>query len=112
MTLLVAAGLLLRSFVGVAQIETGFDPQRTLSFEVVMPGEYAAERRIAAAEQLIARLRAHPQVTSVGFTSAPPLQPGLNLPGGVPVLPPPRAPRFARRRKTVRGGNYARRRAS
>jgi predicted permease len=88
MTLLVAAGLLLRSFVGVAQIETGFDPQQTLTFEVVMPGEYAAERRIAAAEQLIARLRAHPQVTSVGFTSAPPLQPGLNLPGGVPVLPP------------------------
>jgi len=88
MTLLVAAGLLLRSFVGVVRVETGFDPQRTLSFEVVMPGEYAAERRIAAAEQLIARLRAHPQVTSVGFTSAPPLQPGLNLPGGVPVLPP------------------------
>ena len=88
MTLLVAAGLLLRSFVGVASVETGFDPQRTLSFEVVMPGEYAAERRIAAAEQLIARLRAHPQVTSVGYTSAPPLQPGLNLPGRVPVLPP------------------------
>ncbi|HEX7235888.1 MAG TPA: ABC transporter permease [Gammaproteobacteria bacterium] len=88
MTLLVAAGLLLHSFVGVARVETGFDPRRTLSFEVVMPGEYAAERRIAAAEQLIARLRAHPQVTSVGFTSAPPLQPGLNLPGGVPVLPP------------------------
>jgi predicted permease len=88
MTLLVAAGLLLHSFVGVARVETGFDPQRTLSFEVVMPGEYAAERRIAAAEQIIARLRAHPQVTSVGFTSAPPLQPGLNLPGGVPVLPP------------------------
>jgi putative ABC transport system permease protein len=88
MMLLVAAGLLLRSFVGVARVETGFDPQRTLSFEVVMPGEYAAERRIAAAEQLIARLRAHPQVTSVGFTNAPPLQPGLNLPGGVPVLPP------------------------
>ena len=88
MTLLVAAGLLLHSFVGVARVETGFDPQRTLSFEVVMPGEYGGERRIAAAEQLVARLRAHPQVTSVGFTSAPPLQPGLNLPGGVPVLPP------------------------
>ena len=87
MTLLVAAGLLLRSFVGVARVETGFDPQRTLSFEVVMPGEYAAERRIAAAEQLVARLRAHPQVTSVGFTNAPPLQPGVSL-GGVSVLPP------------------------
>jgi predicted permease len=88
MTLLVAAGLLLHSFVDVARVETGFDPERTLSFEVVMPGESAAERRIAAAEKLITRLRAHPQVISVGFTSAPPLQPGLNLPGGVPVLPP------------------------
>jgi cell division protein FtsX len=88
MTLLVAAGLLLRSFVGVVRIETGFDPQRTLSFEVVMPGEYAAERRVAAAEQLIARLRVHPQVTNVGFTNAPPLQTGLHLFGDAPVLPP------------------------
>jgi hypothetical protein len=88
MTLLVAAGLLLHSFVGVVRVETGFDPQRTLSFEVVMPGEYAAERRIAAAEELIARLRAQPQVTNVGFTNAPPLQPGLYVFGDAPVLPP------------------------
>jgi len=54
-----------------------------------MPGEYAAERRIAAAEQLVTRLRAHPQVTNVGFTNAPPLQAGLTFPGEVPVLPRP-----------------------
>jgi putative ABC transport system permease protein len=72
-TLLVGAGLLLHSFVNLAHVNTGYDPMNVLSFQLVLPPEYAPSRKAAIADQLTRKLRALAEVRSVGFTNMPPL---------------------------------------
>ena len=73
MALLIGAGLLVNSFVRLTGIDTGFDPNGVLSFELVVPGDSTAERKLEVAEALVARLENDPRVTSAGFTDLPPL---------------------------------------
>jgi predicted permease len=82
MTLLIGAGLLLHSFVRLIAVDAGFDPRGVLTFELVMPGDYTPEQKLAATETLTERLRANPRVASVGYTDTPPLQRAVNLAGG------------------------------
>jgi putative ABC transport system permease protein len=83
--LLIGAALLLHSFVKLAEVDLGFDPRGVLTFELIVPGDYAPERKLQAAEDLVARLRAYPGVTRVGFTDIAPLTRGIALGGPLPV---------------------------
>jgi putative ABC transport system permease protein len=82
-TLLIAAGLLLNSFAKLAAVDLGFDARNVLAFELVQPGDYAPDRKLQNAEELVARLRTHPQVARIGFTDIAPLTPGIALGGGL-----------------------------
>ncbi len=72
MTLLIGAGLLVGSFLKLTGIDLGFDARGVLSFELVVPGDATAERKLEVAETLAARLEAHPRVTRAGFADLPP----------------------------------------
>jgi putative ABC transport system permease protein len=50
-----------------------------------VPGDYAPEQKLQAAEDLVARLRADSRVTRVGFTDIAPLTRGIALGGPLPV---------------------------
>ena len=75
--LLVAASLMGRSFVSLLRADRGYDPTRVLLTPVPMPrpGD-TPQRRIAVMEQVAERLRRHPGVQQVAFTSESPLTQG------------------------------------
>lgn len=75
-TLLVAAVLLIRSFVRISQLPKGYDPTNVLSFQLVLPPEYPVARKEVLAHELAARLSALPGVSAAGFASLPPLAGG------------------------------------
>ena len=73
--LLVGAGLLIRSFVTLTKIDTGFDPAKVLALQLVFPADYSIARRAATVESLVWRLRALPGVEAAGFA-----RPGCSSP--------------------------------
>ena len=74
MVLTVGAGLLLRSFVAVLQVQPGFSTERLLTFQTAIPSRLRSnEEYLAFYDQLEARLRALPGVTHVGGTTRLPL---------------------------------------
>jgi predicted permease len=75
-TLLVAAVLLIRSFVRMSQAPTGYDAANVLSFQLVLPQEYGVSRKEALAHELASELGALPGVEAAGFASLPPLAGG------------------------------------
>src|SRR6185295_787524 len=91
---LVGAGLLLRSFVLLSQVQVGFRPDGVLTFRVVLPtARYGTEaQRTAFYHQLIERLRALPGVTSVAGTTAVPLGATGRITGVAVEGQPPPAP--------------------
>jgi putative ABC transport system permease protein len=68
LVLLVAAGLLIRSFAALTAVEPGFDPRGAATFRVVLPGaRYETDDRITAFQSaLLERVRALPGVSSAG----------------------------------------------
>ncbi len=72
--LLVAAGLLVKSFARLTSVERGFDAEGVVTLDIDMrASRYASERQQRAAfEELYERLRAIPGVTDVGATRAGP----------------------------------------
>ena len=85
-TLLVAAVLLIRSFVQMSQAPKGYDPTNVLSFQLVVPPEYPVARKEILAHELATRLNALPGVSAAGFASLPPLAGGAFVYG---VFQPP-----------------------
>ena len=77
MALLIGAGLLVNSFVKLTGIDTGFDPSGALAFELVVPGDTPAERKLEIAETLVSRIEGDARVTAAGFTDIPPLTPSI-----------------------------------
>jgi len=73
--LLAGAGLLLRSFYRLQQVDAGFTHERALSFKTALPQrKYATgEQRIAFFQGLREKLRALPGVEEVAFASQFPL---------------------------------------
>jgi predicted permease len=73
--MLVSSGMLVRTFVEVSRVSSGFDPRGVLSFGISAPA--ARYPTLEAAEQLYRdigeRLQAIPGVRSVGTTNAVPL---------------------------------------
>jgi predicted permease len=77
--LLIGAGLLIRSFIRVQQVEPGFEAQNVLSLRLSVVGtEYAEEsRRRSFYQQLWERLRRLPGVESAGGATILPLSGGI-----------------------------------
>lgn len=75
LTLLVGAGLLLRSFYRLQQIKPGYSPDHALSLRLDLPGRKyeTADQQIAFVQNLRTRLAALPGVREVGFASQIPL---------------------------------------
>jgi putative ABC transport system permease protein len=79
--LLVSAGLLIRSFIHLQNVELGYDPENLFSAELSLPSsKYQSQSRDVLVEQLLDRIRSSPgvaAVTEVFFP--PPLTMGLNF---------------------------------
>jgi putative ABC transport system permease protein len=79
LVLLVGAGLLLRSFSELMDVNPGFEPERllTLQLELPMGTKYPEQwQRTAIFDQLLERIAQHPEVSSVTMVNAPPLGEG------------------------------------
>ena len=72
--LVVGAALLVRSFVNLTKVDTGFDRAQLVTFGIVLPNSsYPVTRRVAFFSDLKTRLQAIPGVQSVGgMTGLPP----------------------------------------
>jgi putative ABC transport system permease protein len=76
--LLVGAGLLIRSFIGLVLIDQGFDPRGAVAAQVTLPSSRypSAGARMAFHERLLERMRQQPGVAQAGvITSMPNRQP-------------------------------------
>jgi predicted permease len=75
--LVIGAGLLIRSFANLVQVDAGFDRSRMVTFGVVLPGaRYDVAARLPFYRQLTDRLRQLPGVQAVSvMTGLPPLRP-------------------------------------
>jgi putative ABC transport system permease protein len=73
--LLVAAGLLLRSYAKVLAVDPGFDPHQLLIAETVLPpSKYGTlESRSAFYRRVLERVQTLPGVSTAAYTSYPPL---------------------------------------
>jgi putative ABC transport system permease protein len=94
LVLLIGAGLLVRSFVAMSEVELGFDPRKVLVLRVDLPdARYPrAPQVLAFYNDLASRLRALPGVESVGLgssvlLSALPQSAGLSVEGQPPQDP-------------------------
>lgn len=80
--LLVGAGLLIRSFLRLLEVDPGFRPEQTASWRVEPGGRYeTSEQRLALFDQLVRKVEANAGVESVGLTDSLPL--GRNRNWGV-----------------------------
>lgn len=88
--LLVAAGLLITSFVKLARVDPGYDPDRLLTFYLVLPSEYPTARKAAVIEDLMREVRTIPRVDGAVFTYGGPLLGIVDVIGT--FVPPGRTP--------------------
>jgi putative ABC transport system permease protein len=74
LTLLVGAGLTIKSFLRLQGVDPGFEPESVLTAEISLPrAKYPDERKVAAFhDQLLSRLEALPGVEAVGLGSSLP----------------------------------------
>ncbi|HEX8775370.1 MAG TPA: ABC transporter permease [Pyrinomonadaceae bacterium] len=93
MMLLIGAGLLIRSFYRLQQVDPGFNPKNALAVTVSLPAKKYAEEEQQAAffTQLIEKVSGLPGVVAVGATQSLPIQGdyvlGFNIQGRPPDAP-------------------------
>lgn len=68
--LLVGAGLLVNSFLSLSRVEKGYDPANVVAFQLVLPADYATERKAVTIESLLTALRNRTEVAHAGFAYA------------------------------------------
>ena len=78
--LLVSAGLLLRSFLRVFDVNLGFEPDHAASIKIdyddaASSFDAGAAKRSASSQQILARIAALPGVSAAGMAGLPPLGP-------------------------------------
>jgi putative ABC transport system permease protein len=80
LVLLIGAGLLIRSFLQLQQVNPGFDPAQVLTMQVSLPpSRYSQPNQVSGFfEQLIERIEALPGVQSAGGVTQTPLS-GSNI---------------------------------
>jgi putative ABC transport system permease protein len=71
LVLLIGAGLMVRSFRRLQQVDAGFEPRQLLSFKVSAPDEQARDRFY---DELLGRVRALPGVTSASAINHLPIE--------------------------------------
>lgn len=86
LVLLVGAGLLVKSFVRLMQVDPGFDPSHLLVFNIGLPPTSAPAQQDEFYRQVVEKLHALPGVQATGAVSRLPLAGGnsdrsFNLPG-------------------------------
>jgi putative ABC transport system permease protein len=84
--LLVAGGLMVKSFIRLTQVNPGFNPDRLLTFNVGLPSSADAARQTSFYRQVVEGLASMPGAQSVGAVSRLPLAGGnssrsFNVPG-------------------------------
>jgi putative ABC transport system permease protein len=93
LVLLIGAGLLLRSFYRLQQVDPGFNPKNALTIALSLPGKKYAEddQQAAFFAQLIEQVSTMPGVVSVGATQSLPIHDdyvlGFNIQGRPPDPP-------------------------
>jgi putative ABC transport system permease protein len=97
LVLLIAAGLMVRSFSRLLRVNPGFDPQNVLTMNVSIPTvKYAdAQKQIAFFDDLLRRVSATPGVRQAAISAALPLtwkRVTPVLPEGQPEVPLPERP--------------------
>jgi predicted permease len=74
LVLLVGAGLLIKSFIRLTEVNLGFDPQRVVAADISLPDAYdAPSKRAEFFRQLMTRVEALPGVSSVAVSQSVPL---------------------------------------
>jgi putative ABC transport system permease protein len=83
--LALGAGLLVRSFIALRNVNLGFDPDHVLSLRIVLPDQHyaTAEQKARFFSALLPELRALPGVSSVSETST--LPPYGGIPAGIEI---------------------------
>jgi putative ABC transport system permease protein len=86
LVLLVGAGLMMKSFRQLTQVNPGFNPDRLLIFNIGLPLSAEAARQTSFYQEVVERLRSVPGVESVAAVSRLPLAGGnssrsFNIPG-------------------------------
>ena len=71
--LLIGAGLLLRSFLRVLDVDLGFEPERAAAIKVAYDDGEKAERRAVIFQEILARVGAIPGIQKVGISDNLPL---------------------------------------
>lgn len=93
--LLVGAGLLVKSFAQLRQIDTGFETENVLTMVLRLPASKYKEdsQYVAFFRQALERVRATPGVTSAGIVNYLPLYGGLGSATGFNIEGKPEPPR-------------------
>jgi len=86
MVLLVGAGLLLRSLLGLGRVDPGFAKDHAITFGLDLPGRYGHAQRVEFYSRLLAQVRATPGVRSASAAfplplSADEVKTGLDVEG-------------------------------
>jgi len=72
--LIIGAGLLIRSFINLINVDPGFSRDRVASLQTFIWGRYTtADQRIGFVKDTLAQIEAMPDVASAGITTAVPL---------------------------------------
>jgi putative ABC transport system permease protein len=81
LTLLVGAGLLIKSFVRLGRVQLGFNPENVLTMRVALPSNRYTEppRQAAFYQQVVERVRALPGAQSASLISDPPMSGSTGL---------------------------------
>jgi putative ABC transport system permease protein len=74
LVLLVGAGLMIRSFARLLEVNPGFNPDHLLTLQIAVPQSFDAPRRVAFYQQLFAGLEALPGVEAAGGTTRLPMR--------------------------------------
>ncbi|MGC1367083.1 MAG: ABC transporter permease [Candidatus Acidiferrum sp.] len=91
MVLLVAAGLLLKSFLRLTNVSAGFDPHNLLTAQIFLPDDKysTAPQQTAFSSQLLDRISVLPGVRAAGFSTSLPNELSSEMRMGIEDRPAP-----------------------